>query len=162
WVYRSGHPELEVKVEHEGEVATVTVKQTQVPVTPHHGHPSGSPDTTTPVFAFDLAIDFVFEGETRREARRVDQVSQSCAFRAPKRARFVVIDPELAVLAEVKVEAPGDMLRAQLAGAATARGRLLAAPALGRLDDPPSTKALAKSLGDEKEFWGVRAEAAAA
>jgi aminopeptidase N len=29
WVYRAGHPELEVKVEHEGEVLTIAVKQVQ-------------------------------------------------------------------------------------------------------------------------------------
>src|SRR6185295_17635994 len=40
--------------------------------------------------------------------------------------------------------------------------RMLAAPGLGKLDDPPATKALAASVADEKEFWGVRAEAAAA
>jgi aminopeptidase N len=163
WVYRPGHPELEVKVEHDGDVVTVNVKQTQVAGAPH----AGAPDTT-PIFAFDLTIDLVFAGrggavgETRRAVRHVDQPSQSFAFHVPSRPRFVVLDPELAVLAEVKVEAPGDMLRAQLAGAATARGRMLAAPALGRLDDPPSTTALAKALGDEKEFWGVRAEVAAA
>jgi aminopeptidase N len=170
WVYRPGHPELEIKIEHEGEVTTVTVKQTQATPPAHgappHGAPSGSPDTTTPLFAFDLHLDLYFDKEeTRREVRRVDQASQSFAFRVPARPRFVVVDPELAVIAEAKIEAPADMLRAQIAlhgGAATARGRMLAAPGLGRLDDPPSTKALAASLSDEKEFWGVRAEAAAA
>jgi len=162
WVYRPGHPELEVKIEHEGAVLSVTVKQTQGGLPPASGGPSGTPDTATPIFAFDLVLDVVLEGETRREVRRVDQVSSTFAFHVPSRPRFVVVDPEVAVLAELKVEAPGDMLRAQLAGAATARGRMLAAPALGRLDDPPSTKALATALGNEQEFWGTRAEAAAA
>jgi aminopeptidase N len=161
WVFRAGHPELEVKVEHEGEVCTVTVKQAQ----PSHGTPSassGTADPATPVFAFDLALDLVFEGETRREVRRVDQASHTFAFRVPARPRFVVVDPELAVLAEVKVEAPGDMLRAQIAHAPTARGRMLAAASLGKLDDPPSAKALGDALAKEDEFWGARAEAAAA
>jgi len=92
--------------------------------------------------------------------RHVDQASQTFSFRVPTRPRFVVVDPELAVLAEVKVEAPADMLRTQLASAPTARGRMLAAPGLSRLDDPPSTRALAETLADEKAFWGVRAEAA--
>src|SRR5262249_5877064 len=157
------------KVEHEGEVLTVTVKQAQGPAPAHHGAPSGSPDTITPIFAFDLVLDLVFPavgpdgvpgrgaegrhavGETRREVRRVDQAAPTFSFRVPARPLFVVIDPELAVLAETKLEAPGDMLRAQLARASTARGRMLAAPALGRLDDPPSTKALAASLADERE-----------
>ena len=58
-----------------------------------------------------------------REVRRVDQASHTFTFRAPARPRFVVVDPDFAVLAETKLEAPGDMLRAQIAGAATARGR---------------------------------------
>ena len=159
WVYRPGHPELDVKIEHEGEVTTVTVKQTQVAAA-HHGAHSGTSDGAMPTFAFDLTLDLVLEGETRREVRRVDQASQQFAFRVPARPRFVVVDPELAVLSETKLEAPGDMLRAQLAGARSARGRALAAAALGRLDDPPTTEALAATLGDEHEFWGVRAEAA--
>jgi aminopeptidase N len=162
WLYRPGHPELDVKIEHDGEVTTVTVKQTQPTGTSQSlAAPGGSPDTATPLFAFDLALDLRLGDETRREVRRVDQASQSFAFRVPGRPRFVVVDPELAVLAELKIEAPADMLRAQLTGAPTARGRALAAAGLGRLDDPPSIKALAASLADDKEFWGVRAEAAA-
>src|SRR5262249_5494247 len=118
WVYRPGHPELEVKVAHEGEVATVSVKQTQVAhAGAHPGAHSGAPDTATPLFAFDLTLDIVLEGETRREVRRVDQASQSFVFRVPARPKFVVVDPELALLSETKLEAPGDMLRAQLKGA---------------------------------------------
>ncbi len=145
-----------MKIEHEGEVTTVTVKQTQA--TGAHG----SPDTQLPVFAFDLAINLVFDDETRREVRHIDLASHTFSFRVPSRPRFVVIDPELAIVAETKLEAPGDMLRAQLVGAATARGRMLAAPALGRLDDPPSARALAEALAAEREFWGMRAEAAMA
>ena len=162
WVHRPGHPELDVKIEHEGEVTTISVKQTQDRGSAGHGPHAASPDHVTPVFAFDLVLDFVLDEETRREVRRVDQASQTFAFRVPSRPRFVVVDPELAVLAEVKEQAPADMLRAQLAGAPTARGRMLAAAGLGRLDDPPSTRALAECLASEQEFWGVRAEAAEA
>jgi aminopeptidase N len=161
WVYRPGHPELDVKVEHDGDILTVSVKQTQA-TAPHHGAPSGAADNVTPVFAFDLALDIALDGEIRREVRHVDQASHTFSIKVPSRPRFVVVDPDLAVLAEVKVEAPGDMLREQLVNAPTARGRSLAAPGLGRLDDPPSIKALMASLANEKEFWGVRAEAASA
>ncbi|MFO0756531.1 MAG: M1 family aminopeptidase [Byssovorax sp.] len=162
WVFRPGHPELEVKIEHEGELCTVTVKQTQH--TGGAGAPSGTPDTSTPLFAFDLALDLAFEeGKPPvRETRRVDQASHTFAIKVPSRPRYVVVDPEATVLGEVKVEAPGDMLRNQLASAPTARGRMLAAPALGKLDDPPSCEALAASLAKESEFWGTRAEAAEA
>jgi aminopeptidase N len=157
WVFRPGHPELEIKIEHDGEVTSVHVKQAQDRTPPHGTH---APDHVTPLFAFDLAIDLVFEGETRREVRRVDQATQSFAFKVPARPKFAVIDPEFAVLAELRVDAPADMLRAQLSAAPSARGRMMATAGLGRLDDPPSTRALATCLADEKEFWGVRAEAA--
>jgi len=162
WVHRAGHPELEVKIEHEGELCTITVKQTQS-TSGSHGAPSSVSDASVPLFAFDLAFDFGVEGgEVRREVRRVDEATHTFTFRTPARPRYVVVDPDFAVLAEVKVEAPGDMLRAQLAEAKSARGRMLAAPSLAKLDDPPTTAALAKAVADENEFWGVRSEAAAA
>jgi aminopeptidase N len=66
------------------------------------------------------------------------------------------------VLGEVHVKAPGDMLRHQLEQGKTARARWLAAQALGRIDDPPTIEALRNRLEDDKEFWGVRQEAASA
>ena len=163
WVFRAGHPELDVKIELEKRVCTVAVKQTQAGTTGGAGGGQGAPETTTPLFAFDLTFDLAFDdGTTRREVRHVDQASHTFSFNVPSRPRFIVVDPEQTVLAEVKLEAPGDLLRNQLAHAPTARGRMLATTRLGKTDDPPSTQALAASLGDEKEFWGVRAEAAAA
>jgi aminopeptidase N len=161
WVFRAGHPELSVKIQHEGEALTIAVKQTQAAAQTAGGH-SGSSDAIVPVFAFDLTFEIADEDGVRRETRHVDQASCTFVLRAGKRPTYVVVDPDLAVPAEVKLEAPGDMLRAQLASAKSARGRMLAAPALGKLDDPPTTKALAAKLADEAEFWGVRAEAAAA
>jgi aminopeptidase N len=73
-----------------------------------------------------------------------------------------VIDPDMRIVGEVRPKVPGDILRAQLAKAPTARGRWLAAQALARVDDPPSIEALARGLSDEREFWGTRAECAAA
>jgi aminopeptidase N len=160
WVYRAGHPEVEVKVEHDEGLLTVAVKQTQ-----HHGHGHGHAqasalDAATPVFAFDLAIDIADGAGVRREVRHVDQQSHTFAFRSVERPRFVVIDPDLSICADVRVEAPGDMLRAQLAFAPTARGRWAATAGLGKIGDQPTVKALAAALANDKEFWGVRADAA--
>lgn len=166
WVFRAGHAELEVKIEVADDVTTVTVKQQQAPSSGHShgrdGSAAASEGAAPQVFALDLAIDFAIDGEIRREVRRVDQASHTFVFHLPKRPRFVVVDPELTVLGEVSVTAPGDMLRAALAEAPTARGRMLAAGPLGKLDDPPTTRALAEALAKEGEFWGVRAEAAEA
>jgi aminopeptidase N len=165
WVFRSGHIDLDVKIEHEGDTCSVTVKQKEAPGglhAPAHGREGSSSDPAAPSFAFDLALDIAVGDEVRREVRRVDQASHTFVFHAPRRPRYVVVDPELTVLGEVKVTAPGDMLRAQLTDAKTARGRMLATASLARLDDPPTTKALADALAKEDEFWGVRAEAAEA
>lgn len=157
WIFRAGHPEVDVKIEIDDEVCTVTVKQTQGAVAAREH--AAQPDTATPVFAFDLVLDFGF-GEVKREVRRVDQATHTFAIPIPRRPRFVVVDPELLILGELSVDAPGDLLRNQLAHAPTARGRALAAHLLAKKDDPPTIKALARALGDDKEFWGVRAEVA--
>jgi aminopeptidase N len=163
WVYRAGHPELDVKIELQKRVCTVSVKQTQTTASGGASGGASVSEPTTPLFAFDLAFDLTFaDGTTRRETRHVDQMSHTFSFNVPSRPRFVVVDPEQTVLAEVKLDAPGDLLRNQLAHAPTARGRMLATARLGKMDDPPSTQALTASLADENEFWGVRAEAAAA
>ncbi|HVY47908.1 MAG TPA: M1 family aminopeptidase [Minicystis sp.] len=163
WVYRPGHPELEVKIAHDEGLLSVTVKQTQ-PTSGSSGASGGTSDGTAPLFELDLALDVydAEDGRVRREVRRVCEAQETFAIPAKARPRFVVVDPELAVLAEVKVEAPADMLREQIRSAKTARGRMLAAEALGKHEDPASLKALARTLEDEKEFWGVRAEAAEA
>ncbi len=86
--------------------------------------------------------------------------SDTFAVPCAERPAFVVVDPEMRIIGDVHVKAPADMLRAQLADAPTARGRWLAAEALGRIDDPPTIEALAARLNDASEFWGVRAECA--
>jgi aminopeptidase N len=154
WVFRAGHPELDIKIEHDGGFATITVKQTQSPA---HGESTSAP------FGFDITFDIALaEGRVERHVRRVDQLTHSFVLACPKRPLYIVIDPEQAVIAEVRLEAPADMLRNQLASAPTARGRMLAAPSLSKLDDPATNDALERVLAKEDEFWGVRAEAAEA
>jgi aminopeptidase N len=150
-VYKPGHPILEVSVHWERGVLTLSVKQAQ-PAT--DGVPSA--------FEVPLVIDVADELGVRRERLLVTQRAQVLAVFAAVRPRFVVVDPEMQVVGEVRLKAPADMLRAQLSGAKTARGRWLAAAALGQDDDPLSIEALAHVLRDKARFWGERAEAAAA
>jgi aminopeptidase N len=149
WLYRPGHPELEVKVEQHGSVLTLSVKQAQ------------KMDKDVPYFAFPLTIDIVSPwGRVRRETRQLDQPMETISFACAERPHFVVVDPEFALLADLRVNAPTDMLRRQLLEAPTARGRWLAAAPLGKKADPASLEALSKVLRNEKEFWGVRSQAA--
>lgn len=152
WVMKPGHPEMDVDISWDKGVLTVTTKQTQ---------PTGDGVPACFEVALDLDLGDA-EGRVARRGLRVTEKQQSFAVPAPGRPAFVVVDPELRIVGEVRVKAPADMLREQLAKAPTARGRWLAAQALAKVDDPPTIEALARSLDDEREFWGTRAECAAA
>ena len=151
-VHRPGHPELDVQIAWDDGVLTITLKQVQSTA---YGVPE--------VFHFPLVVDLAREGEApERRSFEVTQRSQVFAVAAARRPTFVVIDPDLRVLGDVRVRAPNDMLHAQLSGAPTARGRWLAVAALGRANDQLTRDALGARLADEREFWGVRAECAEA
>lgn len=152
WVMKPGHPEMDVEIAWDKGVLTVATKQTQAT---SDGVPA----------CFELSLDLDLgdaDGHVARRTLRVNEKQQSFAVPAPGRPAFVVVDPELRVVGEVRVKAPADMLREQLAKGPTARGRWLAAQSLAKIDDPPTIEALARSLEDEREFWGTRAESAAA
>jgi len=161
WVHRPGHPELKVKIEHRDGVLSVHVRQTQSVSAGAQGPAAES--LATPLFSLDLLLDVgVTDTSAKsgqrvtREVRRVHAASHTFAFPASKRPSFVVIDPDLRVLGDVSVEAPVDMLVGQLQHAATARGRVLAAEALGKLHDLQATDALGRVLADGRTFWGLR------
>jgi aminopeptidase N len=79
-----------------------------------------------------------------------------------KRPLHVGFDPEQRVIGKLTFEAPGDMLRHQLADGSNAVLRWAAADALSKKNDPTSVKALGATLGNESEAWMVRVEAARA
>jgi aminopeptidase N len=152
WVHKPGHPEIEIELSWDRGILSVATKQVQ-------------PATDGVPASFDVALDLDVADATGpivRSRVRVTERQQSFALPAPVRPSFVVVDPEMRIVGEVRSKVPGDMLRAQLAKAPTARGRWLAAQALSRIDDPPTIEALAGSLANDAEFWGVRAETAAA
>jgi aminopeptidase N len=152
WVFSPGHPELEVELRWEKGLLSVSVKQTHA-------------TTDNVAGAFDVALELdVFVGDKpSRQTLRVGETglrSEVFSVPAAERPSFVVVDPRARVLGDLRVKAPNDLLRAQLAGAPDARGRWLAAKALARVDDPVTVRALGAALASETEFWGVRVEAA--
>jgi aminopeptidase N len=152
WLYKPGHPEMDVEVAWEKGVLSVTTRQTQ-----------STSDGVPACFELELAVDLGDgEGRVVRRTVRVTEKQQTVALAAPTRPTFVVVDPEQRVIGEVRLKIPGDMLREQLFKAPTARGRWLAAQAMAKLDDAPTVAALTQVLGDAREFWGVRAECASA
>jgi aminopeptidase N len=151
WVLKAGHPEIEIELAWERGILSVATKQTQLAT---DGVPA----------CFELALDLdlgVENGKVERRSVRIAERQQSFALLAMSRPPFVVVDPEARIVGEVKLRVPGDMLRAQLSKAPTARGRWLSAQALANIDDTPTVEALASGLRDETAFWGTRAECAA-
>ena len=152
WVLKPGHPEMEVEISWDKGVLTAATKQTQA-----------TTDGVPACFELTLDLDLGAKGAgVLRRTLKVTEKQQSFAVPAPERPTFVVIDPDLRIVGEVRSKQPADMLREQLTKAPTARGRALAAQALSRSDDVVTIEALARALGDEHEFWGTRSECASA
>ena len=152
WIHKPGHPEMEVEISWDKGVLTVATKQTQA-----------TTDGVPACFELPLDLDLGAAGAgVKRHTLKITEKQQSFAVPAPERPTFVVVDPDLRIVGEVRAKQPLDMLRAQLTKAPTARGRALAAQALSRSDDVVTIEALSRALGDEHEFWGTRSECAAA
>jgi aminopeptidase N len=151
-VLKAGHPEIEIEIGWDKGVLTVGTKQTQ-----------SSSDGVPACFELPLDLDVADEqGAVARRSVRIAERQQSFALASPTRPAFVVVDPAMRIVGEVRTKVPADMLRRQLVAAPTGRGRWLAAQALSRVDDAPSVEALARRLSDERELWMVRAECASA
>jgi aminopeptidase N len=150
-VHKPGHPEIEVQVTWDRGVLAIATKQTQSAA-------DGVPACFHVILDLDLGD---LAGSVTRRRVSLTERQQTFAIPAPVRPAFVVLDPEGRIVGEVRPKAPGDMLREQLAKAPTARGRWLAAQAMGRSDDGPTIEALARTLADEGAFWGTRVECAA-
>ncbi len=150
-VYKAGHAELEVTLAWDNGMLTAQCKQ-------QHHATDGAPAT------FDVPLSLLVTTGAKKETHKlhVTQKQETFALPCAERPTFVVTDPQMMILGEVSTKAPRDMLIAQLLGGATARARWLAAQSLSRSDDPTTIEALRARVADDKEFWGVRAEAAAA
>ncbi len=151
WLYKPGHPEMDVEIVWDKGILSVSTKQTQ-----------SATDGVPACFELPLDLDVGdHEGKVARRSVRITDKQQSFALPAPSRPAFVVVDPALRIVGELRPKLPGDMLRAQLVKAPTARGRWLAAQALAKSDDPTTIEALSAVLSSEQAFWGTRAECAA-
>jgi aminopeptidase N len=148
-VYKPGHAEVEIDLSWNEGVLIVVAKQIQAAT-------DGVPNV------FEVPIVLGIADQDKPVKLRLTARADTFAVPCPTRPRFVVVDPFLQILGEVTLKAPADMLRNQLTGAKTARGRWLAATALGKVDDPPTIAALSARLHDDSEAWMVRVECAEA
>ena len=150
WVFRPGHPVLKIQIAWEKGLLDVRVKQSQK---------SGE----VPLFAFPLEIEIATKhGKTERHEKWITSEADALVVPLAERPAWVGFDPNFRVVGAVTVEAPADMLRAELARGTTARLRWQAARALDKRTDPETIAALGASLAKKSETWMVRSEAAKA
>ncbi len=150
WVYKEGHPEIEVSssFDDKKKLLSITVKQTQ------------KTSDMTPVFKFPVTIALMDadgrEVRHRVEIKEREQVFNFMCEKLPKAVRF---DPEHDVLKTIKHKRGREALETELRHAPEAIGRAAAARELGNEGSPEASAALRAALLDDK-FWGVQADAA--
>ncbi len=152
WVYKEGHPEIEVSsaFDDKRKLLSVTVKQTH------------QTSETTPNFRFTTTIALMDAdgAETRHpvEVRDREHVFLFVRDQAPKAVRF---DPAHDIVKRLKHKRGREALELELVKAPEAIARGSAARELGKDGSPQAVAALRAALiGDS--FWGVQADAARA
>ncbi len=151
WVYRAGHPEMDVKASHDRDsgLLTVRVKQKQ------------TVDAVTPLFRFALDVAIVHGRDEQTHSLEVSGAEHVFVLPCKRAPDRVSVDPRGALLATWSFDLPRDWLLDALKNDRSSVVRFRAAQALSKRDEPTVVDALAAAVrGDE--FWGVSVDAAAA
>ena len=152
WVYKEGHPEIEVSssFDDKRKLASITVKQTH------------KTSDATGLFRFPVTIALMdAEGNEQRhrvEIKDKEQVFNFVCEKAPKAVRF---DPDHDIVKTLKHKRSREALSLVLKHAPEAIARGDAARELGKEGSPQATDALKEALLGDK-FWGVQGDAASA
>ncbi len=143
WIYRAGHPRLEVTYAWDEAQRLARVEVTQ--------KDEGEPWTLT--LPVELEIDGAIERHALEVSRRA-HVFHLPAAAAPTRA---VVDPGRDLLAELELKKPEAVWIAELRTAPRAVDRAFAARALGKLGAATARPALVAAMAADP-FWAVRGE----
>ncbi len=165
WVFRGGHPELEVNVTYDSarKAGTVTIDQKQ------------KVDDDNPAYQFDVELGFSSEVPDRPEVNfgtytlpgerrvRVTVERQHETITIPLEAepKLVRFDPGAFILGSVTYVMAPDFAAATLQGDPDVVARIRAARALAKEGSQAAREALRKSFENEP-FWGVLDEVASA
>jgi aminopeptidase N len=153
WVYKEGHPEIEVSssFDDKKKLLSVTVKQT---------HKTG--DAIASAFTFPVTIALMdADGRETRHRVEIKEREQGFTFAMAKAPKAVRFDPEHDILKTLKHKRGREALEAALRYAPEAIGRANAARELGNEGSPQATAALRDAMLTDK-FWGVQSDAATA
>jgi aminopeptidase N len=152
WVFKAGHPEYRVRYwwDAKKKEAKVRVLQTQT--------------TDAETGLFSLPIDFEFhtaQGHWPKGKKRfqetVDKKSHLFSFKLPSEPILVLFDPDHWILKKVDFPKSEVFWIRQLTEDPHVMGRVQAAQALGRSENPAVVQILGKALFKEP-FWAVQGE----
>lgn len=146
WTLRPGAPAVSLNYDwsDDDKLAKVVVKQTQ----------------EADAFQFPLDIEFHFdEGAPVSVTTEITEKEQRVYFPLRKRPKLVLVDPNMAVLMELKENKGRDHWREQLTSGPRVIDRIRAAKSLGESGGDENIALLGSALSEEK-FWGVGAEIA--
>ncbi len=146
YVFRAGHPELDVDVTWDATRKSVrlAVEQKQ----------EGD------AIALTLPVLLVVKDKPTSHALALTQKKQTFFLSADREPTQCLVDARRDLLATVKVTKPLGWWRHELQHADIARARTEAAAALSKDTAAVTVKALAKVLSQERVFWGARAACA--
>ena len=149
YVYHARHPELKVEYSWNEAVrqAGIRVLQTQ--------------EVNDRVLLFDVPLTVRFEvaGTTVDHVLRVHRKQEEYQIPLPSQPETVRVDPDLALLADIRFEPPRAMLRPILAASHDMVGRLRAVESLGQRKNDEAIQELGRVLRADP-FHGVRSDAA--
>lgn len=147
WTYRPGAPEVTLNYswDEPGRTATVEVKQTQ----------------KEDAFEFPLTIEFAFaDGKTQRVTEPISEKTHSFEIPLAAMPTMVNVDPDNAVLMELKENKPRELWQAELTGDKNPVGRSRAARAIAEKKDDLARTSIAAAFAKEpfKELRGDLAD----
>jgi aminopeptidase N len=154
WVFREGHPKLEIGVTWDARrrVATVTIDQKQ------------KIDDDHPAYEFDVELALApADGATGRRHIRahVERARETIAVPLDAEPQLVLFDPGAFVLADVTYALGTDRAVATLRGDRNVVGRIRAGRELAKDGGRVAREAIDAAFAQE-QFWGVLAELASA
>ncbi len=149
WTGRPGHPEVSVSYKwlNDDQLAKVSIKQTQKEA----------------AFHFPLRLEFHFDDDVAPVVveREITEKQMSFYYPLPQAPTMFRVDPEQAVLMDLKEQKGRDLWKAQLLDDPSPAARIRAARHFEESRSDNDRKLLASALQDEA-FWGVTREIAGA
>ncbi len=163
WVYRGGHPELDVRVAWDAlrKVATLTIDQKQVV------------DGDNPAYQFDVEVGFApavpsprrsgngLVSNERRIRAHVERQHETIAVALDFEPKLVRFDPGSFLLADVSYHLGADFASTALLHDPDVIARIRAARELAKDGSRTAREALEAAF-EQEPFWGVLVEAASA